>query len=92
MCKFCDMIDFPEDRDMTYGESDNWICIGDKKTGNPYIIYKEHIVEAKVITPEEKEEAKVMFNLLQTKYWNKMKLTIDGETYPHVHLIIKETK
>ena len=90
MCKFCDMLHYPEDREMIYGESEHWMCVGDKETGNPYIIYKEH--DHFEISKEEREEAKMMFNLLQTKYWGKMKLTINGDSYPHTHLVIKETK
>ena len=90
MCKLCDMIKYEQEQDMIYAESDNWVCIGDKETGNPYIIYKNHYNEG--MTETIKKEAKAMINLLTVKYWKDMKLNIQGKNYPHIHLIISEAK
>ena len=93
MCKLCDMANtsFGKDKiDIKYAESNNWICVGDKETGNPYIIYKSHYNDG--INEEIKNEGKMMINLLTTKYWNKMKLNIEGKSYPHTYLILSEVK
>ena len=92
MCKLCDMMRHPdeEDTDIKYAESDNWVCVGNEETGNPYVIYKDHYSDT--MTKEIREEGKMMINLLTTKYWKKMELNIEGKSYPHVHLIISEVR
>ena len=87
MCKLCNMMN-PENNDIEYAESDHWLCAGDKETGNPYVIYKHHYNDE--INEKIRTEAKMMFNLLKTKYWSKIKLDVQGKTYPHVHLILSE--
>ena len=88
-CKFCQML-HQEDYDVYYGQSTHWMCVGDKETGNPTIIYKKHYADT--ITDSQMEEAKVLAVSLLVKYWKDTKIDVKIHRQPHTCIEISEAK
>jgi len=86
-CKFCQMLHL-EEYDLYYGQSTHWLCLGEKETGNPTIIYKKHYPDT--ITDAQKEEAKVLAAGLVMKYWKDIQVNVKFYTNPHPHIEISE--
>ena len=86
-CKFCAMI-YSNDYDMFYGKSVHWLCVGDKKTGNPLLIYRKHTNN--ILTYAQQEEAKILIASLINTYWKTLKIKVTLQMYPHIHIIISE--
>ena len=77
-----------EEYEVYYGQSTHWVCVGDKETGNPTVVYKKHYAE--VLTDSQKEEAKVLLAGLVMKYWKDINIDVKMHLQPHTHIIVLE--
>ena len=88
-CDYCLMILNIDDRDIKYGETKNWICVGDKVTGNVLVLFKNHF---KKPTKVQTNEGAMFLNMLLLKYWSHIKITLReiNELEEHTGIIMEE--